>query len=123
MLGHNPFLPDNLNRLQICFKPPPPKDMLCHVYMVCVHAVNFFSPFLFDLSIIGIPRPPTPCIQYVVALQICVAERANIQPCLLERLIACCEGDIRKAIMHLQFWCQGKSSGKGLLYYMHAGYF
>ncbi|KAH0989402.1 hypothetical protein GBA52_000885 [Prunus armeniaca] len=46
------------------------------------------------------------------AYMVCAAERANIQPYLLERLIECCRGDIRKIIMHLQFWCQGRSFRK-----------
>ncbi|XP_023523707.1 uncharacterized protein LOC111787864 isoform X1 [Cucurbita pepo subsp. pepo] len=39
---------------------------------------------------------------------ICASEGVNIQKCLLERIIHCYHNDIRKAIMHLQFWCQGK---------------
>ncbi|PON46995.1 Checkpoint protein [Parasponia andersonii] len=74
--SHSPLLPDNLDRLQICFTPPSPEEMICHVNMVCA------------------------------------VERANIQPHLLEQIIAYCQGDIRKTIMHLQFWCQGRSSGK-----------
>ncbi|GMJ02437.1 hypothetical protein like AT1G77620 [Hibiscus trionum] len=43
---------------------------------------------------------------------ICEAEKASIQPHLLKQLIKCCQSDIRKAIMHLQFWCQGKKHQK-----------
>ncbi|KAK4572862.1 hypothetical protein RGQ29_031029 [Quercus rubra] len=39
---------------------------------------------------------------------VCAAEGANVQPHLLERLVGSCDGDIRKIIMHLQFWCQGR---------------
>ncbi|XWS15123.1 hypothetical protein CRYUN_Cryun35bG0066800 [Craigia yunnanensis] len=39
---------------------------------------------------------------------VCAAEKATIQPHLLEQLIKCCQGDIQKTIMHLQFWCQSK---------------
>ncbi|XP_048438990.1 uncharacterized protein LOC103953161 isoform X3 [Pyrus x bretschneideri] len=42
-----------------------------------------------------------------LAYMVSALERANIQPLLLERLIECCRGDIRKIFMHLQFWCQG----------------
>lgn len=52
-------------------------------------------------------------IQYVIALQVCAAERANIQSRLLERFVGYCQGDIRKTIMHLQFWCQGRTTRKG----------
>ncbi|KAK6257507.1 hypothetical protein QUC31_000966 [Theobroma cacao] len=43
---------------------------------------------------------------------VCAAEKATIQPYLLEQLIKCCQGDIRKTIMHLQFWCQSKKYRK-----------
>ncbi|XP_021284558.1 uncharacterized protein LOC110416794 isoform X2 [Herrania umbratica] len=43
---------------------------------------------------------------------VCAAEKATIQPHLLEQLIKCCQGDIRKTIMHLQFWCQSKKNRK-----------
>ncbi|KGN54574.1 uncharacterized protein LOC101216488 isoform X2 [Cucumis sativus] len=39
--------------------------------------------------------------------KICASEGVSIQPCLLERIIHCCHRDIRKTIMHLQFWSQG----------------
>ncbi|KAI3888792.1 hypothetical protein MKX03_002071 [Papaver bracteatum] len=39
--------------------------------------------------------------------KICTAENADIPTLLLERFLGCCEGDIRKTIMLLQFWCQG----------------
>ncbi|GFP89794.1 ATPase family aaa domain-containing protein 5 [Phtheirospermum japonicum] len=40
---------------------------------------------------------------------ICGAEKANIHPCLVERFVTYCKGDIRKTIMLLQFWCQGQT--------------
>ncbi|CAO2834492.1 unnamed protein product [Amaranthus hypochondriacus] len=43
---------------------------------------------------------------------ICSAEKANIQPYLIERCIKFCRGDIRKTLMHLQFWCQNKQNTK-----------
>lgn len=70
--SNNPVLPDNLDRLEVCFTLPSPKELLCHAYMVCA------------------------------------AEKTNIQPWLIERFIEYCQGDIRKTLMHLQFWCQGK---------------
>ncbi|KAF4354531.1 hypothetical protein F8388_022253 [Cannabis sativa] len=75
--SHKPLLPDNLDRLEICFTPPSPQMLLSHAYRVCA------------------------------------AERANIQTHVIEQVIDSCQGDIRKMIMHLQFWCQGKSSKKG----------
>ncbi|XP_038717111.1 uncharacterized protein LOC120010394 isoform X2 [Tripterygium wilfordii] len=39
--------------------------------------------------------------------KVCAVEKADIQSWSIERLIRFCEGDIRKTIMHLQFWCQG----------------
>uniref|UniRef100_A0A803LV03 AAA+ ATPase domain-containing protein n=1 Tax=Chenopodium quinoa TaxID=63459 RepID=A0A803LV03_CHEQI len=40
------------------------------------------------------------------------AEKANIQPNLIERCIKFCGGDIRKTLMNLQFWCQSKECVK-----------
>ncbi|XP_057974939.1 uncharacterized protein LOC131162458 isoform X2 [Malania oleifera] len=71
-----PPLPDNLNRLKVSFTIPSPKELLCHLCMVCA------------------------------------AERANIQPHMIEQFIKCCQGDIRKTIMHLQFWCQHREETK-----------
>ncbi|KAK2979085.1 LOW QUALITY PROTEIN: hypothetical protein RJ640_026035, partial [Escallonia rubra] len=70
----NPVLPNNLERVEVCFTVPPSEELLCLVHMVCA------------------------------------AEK--IQPCLVEQFIGCSQGDIRKTIMHLQFWCQGQSSKK-----------
>ncbi|KAJ6352758.1 hypothetical protein OIU76_001889 [Salix suchowensis] len=42
------------------------------------------------------------------AYMVCSAEKVNIQPHLLEQVVEYCQGDIRKTIMHLQFWFQGK---------------
>ncbi|KAI4320611.1 hypothetical protein MLD38_034072 [Melastoma candidum] len=39
--------------------------------------------------------------------KICLAEKASIQHHLLEKFVGDCGGDIRKVILHLQFWCQG----------------
>lgn len=50
------------------------------------------------------------------SFQVCATEGANIQPHLLERLVGSCHGDIRKVIMHLQFWCQGKIYKEGQLH-------
>ncbi|KAK6132006.1 hypothetical protein DH2020_034232 [Rehmannia glutinosa] len=44
---------------------------------------------------------------------ICAAEKANIHPCLIERFVNYCQGDVRKTIMLLQFWCQGRTPGRG----------
>ncbi|GER37747.1 replication factor C large subunit [Striga asiatica] len=45
--------------------------------------------------------------------KICAAEKANIHPCLIERFVNYCQGDIRKTIMLLQFWCQGQTPERG----------
>ncbi|XP_012078225.1 uncharacterized protein LOC105638926 isoform X2 [Jatropha curcas] len=44
---------------------------------------------------------------------VCSSENTNIQPNLVEELIEFCQRDIRKTIMHLQFWCQGENFRKG----------
>ncbi|XP_057873994.2 uncharacterized protein LOC131079969 isoform X1 [Cryptomeria japonica] len=44
---------------------------------------------------------------------ICIAEGIIISPSLVEHVLRCCCRDLRKSLMLLQFWCQGKSkSGK-----------
>ncbi|KAL5776969.1 hypothetical protein ACOSP7_009895 [Xanthoceras sorbifolium] len=43
---------------------------------------------------------------------ICTAEKVEIQAHLIEQLIASYRGDIRKTIMHLQFWCQNEKYEK-----------
>ncbi|TYG63754.1 hypothetical protein ES288_D06G055300v1 [Gossypium darwinii] len=75
--SNNLVLPDNLDRLELCFTMPSREELLNHLNMVCAF------------------------------------EKAIIQPYLLEQLIKCCQGDIRKTIMHLQFWCQSKKYQKG----------
>ncbi|XVF64588.1 hypothetical protein PTKIN_Ptkin09bG0180600 [Pterospermum kingtungense] len=74
--GNNLVLPDNLDRLELCFTMPSQEELFHHLCMICS------------------------------------AEKASIQPHLLEQLIKCCQGDIRKTIMHLQFWCQSKKYQK-----------
>lgn len=44
---------------------------------------------------------------------VCGAEKMRIQPHLVQKFVGCCEGDIRKTIMNLQFWCQGNEHAKG----------
>ncbi|KAJ4850932.1 hypothetical protein Tsubulata_019002 [Turnera subulata] len=44
---------------------------------------------------------------------VCFAEKANIQPHLIEQVIKSCQGDIRKTIMHLQFWSLGENHREG----------
>ncbi|WJX10250.1 hypothetical protein P8452_00995 [Trifolium repens] len=43
---------------------------------------------------------------------VCAAEEVNVDPLLLEKFIQSCDRDIRKAIMHLQFWFQNKKHSK-----------
>ncbi|CAK7346989.1 unnamed protein product [Dovyalis caffra] len=43
---------------------------------------------------------------------VCFSEEVNIQPHLLEQVVGYCQGDIRKTIMHLQFWFQGRQIRK-----------
>ncbi|CAK8566401.1 unnamed protein product [Lathyrus sativus] len=76
--SENPGLPDNFDRLHVSFSFPTPKELLCHLYSVCL------------------------------------GEGAPIHPLLLEKFIQSCDGDIRKTIMHLQFWLQSKIFSKDL---------
>ncbi|KAJ4930455.1 hypothetical protein NE237_000138 [Protea cynaroides] len=66
-----PLLPDNLDRLEVCFAVPSLKELVSHINMVCA------------------------------------AEKLDILPKLIERIVEFCRRDIRKTIMLLQFWCQG----------------
>ncbi|XP_019438576.1 PREDICTED: uncharacterized protein LOC109344305 isoform X2 [Lupinus angustifolius] len=68
----NHGLPDSFDRLHVSFSLPSPKELLCHLYKVCV------------------------------------TEGVNAHPLLLEKFIQSCDGDIRKTIMHLQFWFQSE---------------
>ncbi|XVF39345.1 hypothetical protein PTKIN_Ptkin01aG0027300 [Pterospermum kingtungense] len=72
----NLVLPENLDRLELCFTVPSQEELLHYLYMVCA------------------------------------AEKVSIEPHLLEQLIKYCQGDIRKTITHLQFWCQSKQYKK-----------
>ncbi|CAI0431421.1 unnamed protein product [Linum tenue] len=42
--------------------------------------------------------------------KVCSSETADPRRDVIEQIVECCHGDIRKAIMHAQFWCQGKRS-------------
>ncbi|KAI3464505.1 hypothetical protein Pfo_021168 [Paulownia fortunei] len=56
-----------------------------------------------------------PSVEELLGLvyMICAAEKANVHPCLVERFVDYCQGDIRKTIMLLQFWYQGPTLGRG----------
>ncbi|XP_045803964.1 uncharacterized protein LOC123897403 [Trifolium pratense] len=82
--SENPGLPDNFDRLHVSFSLPTPKELISHLYSVCLR------------------------------------EGADIHPLLLEKFIQSCDGDIRKTIMHLQFWLQSKIYRKDLK--AHTGY-
>ncbi|KAB5568603.1 hypothetical protein DKX38_002396 [Salix brachista] len=47
-----------------------------------------------------------------LAYMVCSAEKVNIQAHLPKLVVEYCQGDIRKTIMHLQFWFQGKKDRK-----------
>ncbi|XP_027903010.1 uncharacterized protein LOC114163118 isoform X3 [Vigna unguiculata] len=76
LTSDNPGLPHKFDMLHVPFVLPSPKELLCHLYSVCL------------------------------------AEGVNIHPLLLEKFIHSCDGDIRKSIMHLQFWFQSKTFQK-----------
>ncbi|XP_017252670.1 uncharacterized protein LOC108223102 isoform X1 [Daucus carota subsp. sativus] len=71
--SNNPVLPNNLDRLKLCFNKPSLEELFCLASMVCS------------------------------------AEKVAISPCLVRRFIEFCHRDIRKTILHLQFWCQGQT--------------
>ncbi|KAF3788429.1 ATPase family AAA domain-containing protein 5 [Nymphaea thermarum] len=47
------------------------------------------------------------------AYMICVSEATNISLQLIERVVRFCRRDIRKTLMFLQFWCQGRTDQGG----------
>uniref|UniRef100_A0A7N0ZV90 AAA+ ATPase domain-containing protein n=1 Tax=Kalanchoe fedtschenkoi TaxID=63787 RepID=A0A7N0ZV90_KALFE len=62
-------------------------------------------PDSLDREEIYFSRPSlTDILDHVIA--ICAAEKASIQPSLAQSFTEFFHGDIRKTIMHLQFWCQ-----------------
>ncbi|KAH6782670.1 hypothetical protein C2S51_007963 [Perilla frutescens var. frutescens] len=56
-----------------------------------------------------------PSVEELLGLvdMICAAEKANIHPYLLQRFVDYCQGDIRRTILLLQFWCQGQALRTG----------
>eukprot|EP01018_Ginkgo_biloba_P035757 Gb_12785 [translate_table: standard] len=46
------------------------------------------------------------------AFMVCVAEGVTISPSLVEHAVKCCCRDLRKTMMLLQFWCQGRNNSK-----------
>ncbi|XP_010428843.1 PREDICTED: uncharacterized protein LOC104713430 [Camelina sativa] len=68
----NHGLPDNLERIEICFSLPSKEELFSHLSLVCE------------------------------------AEEVKVNPGSLEQLTMFCGGDIRRAIMQLQFWFQSK---------------
>eukprot|EP00268_Persea_americana_P056580 TRINITY_DN6691_c0_g1_i9.p1 TRINITY_DN6691_c0_g1~~TRINITY_DN6691_c0_g1_i9.p1 ORF type:complete len:1428 (+),score=321.23 TRINITY_DN6691_c0_g1_i9:161-4285(+) len=66
-------------------------------------------PHLLDRLVVDFSVPPLEEL-LSEAYMVCTAEKTNISLQLIERFIRCCQGDIRKTLMLLQFWCQGKRS-------------
>ncbi|XP_017243940.1 uncharacterized protein LOC108215858 [Daucus carota subsp. sativus] len=52
-----------------------------------------------------------PSVEELLCLisMVCSEEEVTIPPCLVKRFIDFCQGDIRKTILQIQFWCQGQS--------------
>jgi len=50
-------------------------------------------------------------------LQVCATEEVDANPLLMEKFIQSCDRDIRKTILHLQFWFQNKKYSKGDIAY------
>lgn len=105
--------------------------MVCQIILICYmflfHCPRQRSCFaictryvLEDLpplpSKAGKNRSPNLFLHSLKVLQVCVTEGVNIHPLLLEKFIQSCDGDIRKTIMHLQFWFQSKRFRKGILH-------
>lgn len=63
-----------------------------------------------------------PSVEELVShiFMVCIAEGVAICPSLVEHIVKCCSKDLRKILMLLQFWCQGKDNigGDGQLCHM-----
>ncbi|XP_072974028.1 uncharacterized protein [Typha angustifolia] len=69
---------------------------------------NPILPHLLDRLVLEFKHPsPEELLSH--ADMICTSEKAKISLPLLKHLIRFCLGDIRKMIMLLQFWCQGRN--------------
>ncbi|CAA6664322.1 unnamed protein product [Spirodela intermedia] len=71
-------------------------------------------PHALDKVVVAFTRPSTEELLACICL-ICSAEGAHVSPRLLEQLINTCQGDIRKTILLLQFWCQGEKGRPAFL--------
>lgn len=72
----------------------------------CTHGVVPFASF----SLISIYLY---LANQINSFQVCAGEQVKIHPMLVERFVDHCQGDIRKTIMYLQFWCQGQTLEQG----------
>lgn len=65
-----------------------------------------------------------PSVEELVShvFMVCIAEGVTICPSLVEHIVKCCSKDLRKILMLLQFWCQGKDNivGDGQLCHMYS---
>ncbi|XP_038974107.1 ATPase family AAA domain-containing protein 5-like isoform X2 [Phoenix dactylifera] len=68
---------------------------------------NPILPQLLDRVTLEFKHPSSEELLSLVHM-ICASEKAQISAQLMEHLIRSCLGDIRKTLMLLQFWCQGK---------------
>lgn len=98
----NHGLPDNLERIEICFSLPSTEELFSQISLVCILMRNLSFFFHWIL------------LTFVVVSQVCAAEELKVNPASLEQLTMFSGGDIRKAIMQLQFWFQSKPK-RGIL--------
>lgn len=65
-----------------------------------------------------------PSVEELVShvFMVCVAEGVTLCPSLVEHTVKYCSRDLRKILMLLQFWCQGRDTigGDGQLYHMYS---
>ncbi|KAJ9537777.1 hypothetical protein OSB04_030510 [Centaurea solstitialis] len=98
----DPDLPSNLDRIEISFRIPSSEELLSlaswYIVVMNIHWGRFMM---------------TRAIWCAMGSSwVCTAEKAEIERCLVERCIDHCQGDIRKTITLLQFWCQGQNQRK-----------
>jgi hypothetical protein len=105
--GKDPSLPNLLDQFALDFKYPLTSELLSHVTMVN----SFFLLQAETIEKLLLAR----FIEILLSLQICKSEGVDVTVPQLKHVIDICLGDIRRTVMLLQFWYQGKQQFTGLI--------
>lgn len=107
--GKDPSLPNLLDQLVLDFKYPSNSELLSHVEMVNIFAL-LLQPEI-TKSFFCLPD----LLKLVASnfTQICKSEGVDVTISQLKHVVDVCLGDIRRTMLLLQFWCQGKQQVTG----------